>query len=87
MVGAYIGLALPVLATVFVSPWKAIAIIAFATVYQLIENYYFTPRVVWGFKSGKSSMIVNTCRSETRTGVRRGTCPPGTHTFDIWLRP
>jgi predicted PurR-regulated permease PerM len=45
MVGTYIGIALPVLATVFVSPWKAIAIIVFATVYQLIENYYFTPRV------------------------------------------
>jgi predicted PurR-regulated permease PerM len=45
MVGTYIGVALPVLATVFVSPWKAIAIIAFATAYQLIENYYFTPRV------------------------------------------
>jgi hypothetical protein len=40
---------------------------------------------VWGFKSGKSSMIVNICRSKTRTSVRRGTCPPGTHTFDIWL--
>jgi hypothetical protein len=34
---------LPVLATVFVSPWKAIAIIAFATVYQQIESYYFPP--------------------------------------------
>ncbi len=45
MIGTYIGIALPVLATVFVSPWKAIAIIAFATVYQQIENYYFTPRV------------------------------------------
>jgi len=45
MIGTYIGIALPVLATVFVSPWKAIAIIAFATVYQQIESYYFTPRV------------------------------------------
>ena len=45
MVGTYIGIALPVLATVFVSPWKAIAIIAFATVYQQIESYFFTPRV------------------------------------------
>jgi predicted PurR-regulated permease PerM len=45
MVGTYIGIALPVLATVFVSPWKAIAIVAFATVYQQIESYFFTPRV------------------------------------------
>ena len=45
MIGTYIGIALPVLATVFASPWKAIAIIAFATVYQQIESYYFTPRV------------------------------------------
>lgn len=45
LVGTYIGIALPVLATVFVSPGKAIAIVAFATVYQQIESYYFTPRV------------------------------------------
>jgi predicted PurR-regulated permease PerM len=45
MIGTYIGIALPVLATVFVSPWKAVAIVAFATVYQQIESYYFTPRV------------------------------------------
>lgn len=45
LVGTYIGIALPVLATVFVSPWKAIAIVVFATIYQQIESYYFTPRV------------------------------------------
>jgi predicted PurR-regulated permease PerM len=45
LIGTYIGVALPVLATVFISPWKAIAIIGFATVYQQIENYGFTPRV------------------------------------------
>jgi predicted PurR-regulated permease PerM len=45
MVGTYIGIALPVLATVFVSPWKAIGIVAFATVYQQVESYFFTPRV------------------------------------------
>ena len=45
MIGTYIGIALPVIAIVFISPWKAIAIIAFATVYQQIESYYFTPRV------------------------------------------
>jgi predicted PurR-regulated permease PerM len=45
MIGTYIGVALPVLATVFASPWKAVAIVAFATVYQQIESYFFTPRV------------------------------------------
>jgi predicted PurR-regulated permease PerM len=45
LVGTYIGVALPVLATVFVSPGKAIGIVVFATVYQQIESYYFTPRV------------------------------------------
>jgi predicted PurR-regulated permease PerM len=45
MIGTYIGVALPVLATVFASPWKAVAVVAFATVYQQIESYYFTPRV------------------------------------------
>ena len=45
LIGTYIGIILPVLATVFISPWKAIAIVAFATVYQQIESYFFTPRV------------------------------------------
>ena len=45
IVGTYLGVFLPVLATVFTSPWKAIAIIVFAAVYQQIETYYFTPRV------------------------------------------
>ena len=45
MIGTYIGIILPVLATVFTSPWKALAIVAFATVYQQIESYFFTPRV------------------------------------------
>ena len=45
MVGTYIGVALPVLAVVFDSPWKAVAIIVFATIYQQIETYFFTPRV------------------------------------------
>jgi len=45
MIGTYIGVALPVVAVVFTSPWKAIAVIAFATVYQQIESYFFTPRV------------------------------------------
>ena len=53
IVGTYLGIILPVLATVFTSPWKAIAIIAFAAVYQQIETYYFTPRV------SKKTMDVN----------------------------
>jgi predicted PurR-regulated permease PerM len=45
IVGTYLGVILPVLATVFASPWKAVAIVAFAAVYQQIETYFFTPRV------------------------------------------
>ena len=45
IVGTYLGVILPALATVFDSPWKAVAIIAFAAVYQQVETYYFTPRV------------------------------------------
>ena len=45
IVGTYLGVILPVLATVFDSPWKAVAIVAFAAVYQQIETYFFTPRV------------------------------------------
>ena len=53
LVGTYIGVALPVLATVFTSPWRAVAIVAFAAVYQQIETYFFTPRV------SKRTMDVN----------------------------
>ena len=45
IVGTYLGVLLPVFATAFTSPWKAVAIILFAVVYQQIETYYFTPRV------------------------------------------
>ena len=45
IVGTYLGVILPALATVFDSPWKAVAIVAFAAVYQQVETYYFTPRV------------------------------------------
>ena len=41
------------LAVVFDSPWKAVAIIAFSAVYQQIETYFFTPRV------SKKTMDVN----------------------------
>ena len=43
IVGTYLGIILPVLATVFTDPWKAVAIIAFAAVYQQVETYFFTP--------------------------------------------
>jgi len=45
IIGTYLGVILPALATVFDSPWKAIAIVAFAAVYQQIETYIFTPHV------------------------------------------
>ena len=45
MIGTYIGVILPVLATAFSSPWRAIAIVAFALIYQQIESYVLTPRV------------------------------------------
>jgi predicted PurR-regulated permease PerM len=45
LIGTYIGVAVPVLATVFTSTWKAIAIIIFAVIYQQVETYVFTPRV------------------------------------------
>ena len=53
IVGTYLGVILPVLATVFTSPWLALAIVVFATVYQQIENYVFTPRI------SKRTMDVN----------------------------
>jgi predicted PurR-regulated permease PerM len=53
IVGTYLGIILPVLATVFTSPWKAVAIIGFAAVYQQVETYFFTPRV------SKRTMDVN----------------------------
>jgi predicted PurR-regulated permease PerM len=45
IVGTYIGIAVPVLFVVFQSPLTAVWIIIFATVYQQIETYVFTPRV------------------------------------------
>ena len=53
IVGTYLGVILPVLATVFTSPWLALAIVVFAAVYQQIENYVFTPRI------SKRTMDVN----------------------------
>lgn len=45
LIGTYIGVILPVLATIFDAPWKAVVIVVFALVYQQIESYVFTPRV------------------------------------------
>jgi predicted PurR-regulated permease PerM len=45
IVGTYIGIAVPLLFVVFQSPLTAVWIIIFATVYQQIETYVFTPRV------------------------------------------
>ncbi|HET7900983.1 MAG TPA: AI-2E family transporter [Candidatus Nanopelagicales bacterium] len=44
-IGTYIGVALPAVFAAFNDPWDVVWIIAFATVYQQIESYVFTPRV------------------------------------------
>jgi predicted PurR-regulated permease PerM len=44
-VGTYIGVAIPVLIAVFNNPTDAILIIAFATLYQQIENYLLSPKL------------------------------------------
>jgi len=44
-IGTYIGVALPALFTLVESPIDVLWIAIFATVYQQIENYIFTPRV------------------------------------------
>jgi predicted PurR-regulated permease PerM len=44
-IGTYIGVALPALFAVFEQPIDVLWIIIFATVYQQIENYVFTPRI------------------------------------------
>jgi predicted PurR-regulated permease PerM len=53
IIGTYIGIALPAAAVVFTSPWQAIAIVVFATIYQQFENYVFTPKL------SKKTMDVN----------------------------
>ena len=45
VVGTYIGIVVPVLFVVFTRPLTAVWIIVFATIYQQVENYLFTPRV------------------------------------------
>jgi predicted PurR-regulated permease PerM len=44
-IGTYIGVAVPAAIAVFDQPIDVLWIIIFATVYQQIENYVFTPRV------------------------------------------
>jgi len=44
-IGTYIGVALPALFAAFEQPIDILWIIVFATVYQQIENYVFTPRI------------------------------------------
>ena len=44
-IGTYIGVAIPALFAAFNDPWDVVWIAIFATVYQQIESYIFTPRV------------------------------------------
>ena len=44
-IGTYIGVALPALFAAFEQPIDILWIVIFATVYQQIENYVFTPRI------------------------------------------
>ncbi len=44
-IGTYIGVAVPALFAAFNDPIDVVWIIAFATVYQQVESYVFTPRV------------------------------------------
>lgn len=44
-IGTYIGVALPALFAVFEEPIDVLWIVVFATIYQQIENYVFTPRI------------------------------------------
>jgi predicted PurR-regulated permease PerM len=53
VVGTYFGILIPILFVVFSSPITAVWIVVFATIYQQIETYVFTPRV------SKRTMDVN----------------------------
>jgi predicted PurR-regulated permease PerM len=53
VVGTYLGIIVPVLFVVFGSPVTAVWIVVFATVYQQVENYVFTPKI------SKRTMNVN----------------------------
>lgn len=45
MIGTYIGIIAAVLVSISTHPLNALWVVAFATVYQQVENYWFTPRV------------------------------------------
>ena len=44
-IGTYIGIIVPALFAAFNDPWDVLWIVIFATIYQQIENYIFTPRI------------------------------------------
>jgi len=44
-IGTYIGIIVPAFFAAFNDPWDVLWIVIFATVYQQIENYIFTPRI------------------------------------------
>ena len=44
-IGTYIGVAIPAVFAAFNDPWDVLWIALFATVYQQIESYIFTPRI------------------------------------------
>ncbi len=44
-IGTYIGIIVPAFFAAFNDPWDVLWIVIFATIYQQIENYIFTPRI------------------------------------------
>ena len=53
ILGTYLGVLVPIMFVVVTAPWTALWILLFATVYQQIETYVFTPRI------SKRTMDVN----------------------------
>jgi predicted PurR-regulated permease PerM len=53
VLGTYVGIVVPILFVVFTEPFTALWILLFATVYQQIETYLFTPKI------SKRTMDVN----------------------------
>ena len=44
-IGTYIGITVPAFFAAFNDPWDVLWIVLFATIYQQIENYIFSPRI------------------------------------------
>ena len=44
-IGTYIGIIVPAFCAAFNDPWDVLWIVLFATIYQQIENYIFSPRI------------------------------------------